>query len=97
MLATDDVRWTCSRGPHFLQLCPPPRLEDMDDRCCCGTVLIGVVVSRQAYDWTTAVEGGHHIALLTRESAEESQNGLNIKNVERDVGRRFDSTLTVFS
>ena len=43
--ATADVRRTCSRGPHYLRLGSPPGY-DMDDRCCCGTVLIGAAVPR---------------------------------------------------
>ena len=66
------------------------RVDDMDDRCCCETVLIGAVVprhtaGREVHDWTTAVmHGGQPIALLARLDF--------IKNVGRYVGRRFDST-----
>ena len=37
-----------------------PRVDDMDDRCCCGTLLIGRWChgTRQVYDWTTAVMQG---------------------------------------
>ena len=51
---------------------PPPRVEDMDDRCWCWTVLIadrGEVVPREVDDLTTAVWGGQAIPLLACESA----------------------------
>ena len=45
--ATADARWTCSRVRHlFCAAEVTPRVEDMNDRCCSGTVLIGAVVPR---------------------------------------------------
>ena len=57
--SVDVLAWSA-----FVRLSPPPRVEDMDDRCCCGTVLIGAVAPWQVYDWKTTVQGGQLLLSL---------------------------------
>ena len=64
-----------------------PWVEDMDDRCCRGTVMIGAVVPRHTAG--VRLDDSSDAGWTTYRSSCSAQ----YQNVGRDVGRRSDSTL----